>query len=101
MICRKATVALPGANPLPPEHNNSIFVLFWPPEPPFSGLSSTKLGFLCFFGLRDPRFRAFRAQNRGFCALLPEGGRLLAGDAYGKKVDIQGTRPEIRGRGQN
>ena len=34
---------------------------------------STKSGFLCFFGLRNPRFRAFRAQNRGFCALLPFG----------------------------
>ena len=31
---------------------------------------STKSGFLCFFGLRNPTFRAFRAQNRGFCALL-------------------------------
>ena len=155
--------SLPGANPPPPEHKNSIFVLFWPPEAPFSGLSSTKLGFLCFFGLRDPRFlafraqnrgfcalltfgtlifrpfkhkigvfvlfwpsgpsfsgvsstklgflcffdlrnphfRAFRAQNRGFCALLPEGGRPLAGDAYGKKVYIQGTMPELRARGQN
>ena len=30
--------------------------------------SSTKSGFLCFFGLRNPRFRAFRAQNRSFCA---------------------------------
>ena len=28
---------------------------------------------LCFFGLRNPRFQAFRAQNRGFCALLPFG----------------------------
>ena len=93
--------SLPGANPPPPEHKNSIFVLFWPPEPPFSGLSSTKLGFLYFFGLRDPRFRAFRAQNRGFCALLPEGGRPLAGDAYGKKVYIQGTMPELKARGQN
>ena len=101
MICRKATVALPDANPPPPEHKNSIFVLFWPPEAPFSGLSSTKLGFLCFFGLRNPRFRAFRAQNRGFCALLPEGGRPLAGDAYGKKVYIQGTMPELKARGQN
>ena len=78
-----------------------IFVLFWPPEPPFSGLSSTKLGFLCFFGLRDPRFLAFRAQNRGFCALLPEGGRPRAGYAYGKKVDIRGTMPELKARGQN
>ena len=31
---------------------------------------STKTSILCFFGLRDPRFRAFRAQNRHFCALL-------------------------------
>ena len=28
---------------------------------------------MCFFGLRDPRFLAFRAQNRGFCALLTFG----------------------------
>ena len=33
-------------------------------------VSSTKSGFLCFFGLRNPRFRAFRAHNRHFCALL-------------------------------
>ena len=31
---------------------------------------STKSGFLCALGLRNLRFRAFRAQNRGFCALL-------------------------------
>ena len=53
-----------------PEHKIGIFVHFWPSEPPFSGISSTKSRFLCFFGLRDPRFRAFRAQNRGFCARL-------------------------------
>ena len=29
----------------------------------------TKSGFLCAFGLRDPHFRAFRAQNQVFCAL--------------------------------
>ena len=34
---------------------------------------STKPGFLCFFGLRNPHFRAFRAQNRGFCAFLGSG----------------------------
>ena len=39
---------------------------------------STKSGFLCFFGLRNPRFRAFRAQNRVFCALL-ESGTLVFG----------------------
>ena len=46
---------------------------FWPSEPPFSGFSSTKSAFLCFFGVWNPRFRAFRAQNRGFCALLGSG----------------------------
>ena len=50
------------------EHKIGVFVLFCPPEPSFSGFSSTKLGFLCAFGLRDPRFWAFQAQNRGFCA---------------------------------
>ena len=44
--------SLPGANPYPFEHKIGIFVLF---------------------GLRDPHFRAFRAQNRGFCAFLPFG----------------------------
>ena len=33
----------------------------------------TKSGFLCAFGLRNPHFRAFRAQNQGFCALLGSG----------------------------
>ena len=55
------------------EHKIEVFVLFWGLEPPFSGFSSTKSGFLCFFGLRRPYFLAFRAQNRGFCALLPSG----------------------------
>ena len=42
-------------------------MLFWPSRPPFSGISSTKSGFLCAFTLRNPHFPAFRAQNRGFC----------------------------------
>ena len=46
------------------------FLLFLCRSPFFQ---STKSGFLCFFGLRNPHFRAFRAQNRGFCALLPFG----------------------------
>ena len=65
--------SLPGANLLPPEHKIGIFVRFWGLEPSFSSISSTKSGFLCFFGLRDPCFRAFRAQNRHFCALLVSG----------------------------
>ena len=56
-----------------PEHKIGFFVRFWCLEPLFSGFSSTKSGFLCAFGLRNPRFRAFRAQNWGFCAFLPSG----------------------------
>ena len=46
------------------------FLLFLCRSPFFP---STKSGFLCAFWLRNPCFRAFRAQNRGFCALLPFG----------------------------
>ena len=42
-------------------------------QPPFLGFLSTKSEFLCAFGVRNPRFRAYRAQNRHFCALLPAG----------------------------
>ena len=101
MICRKAIVILPEANFLFPwcqspssraqnrhfcalfalgtlvfrvfEHKIEVFVRFLPLEPSFSGISSTKSGFLCFFGLRNSRFLAFRAQNRGFCALFAFG----------------------------
>ena len=52
------------------EHKIEVFVLFWPSEPSFSGFSSTKSRFLCAFGVGNPRFQAFRAQNRGFCALI-------------------------------
>ena len=57
----------------PSEHKIEDFVRFYPPGPPFSGISSTKSRFLCAFTLRDPHFRAFRAQNREFCALLAFG----------------------------
>ena len=36
----------------------------------FPLFSSTKTAFLCAFCLRDHQFRAFRAQNWGFCAFL-------------------------------
>ena len=40
---------------------------------PITVFSSTKSGFLCAFACQNPRFQAFRAQNRGFCALLGSG----------------------------
>ena len=69
MLCFPMLISsLPGANPLPPEHKIGIFVRFWGLEPSFSGISSTKSRFLCFFALWNPHFLVFRAQNRGFCA---------------------------------
>ena len=65
--------SLPGANPYLFEHKIGVFELFSPSGPPFSGFSSTKSAFLCAFGLRNPRFQGFRAQNRHFCALLGSG----------------------------
>ena len=50
------------------EYKIGVFVRFWGPEPSFSGISSTKSEFLCAFCLRNPHFRAFRAQNRHLCA---------------------------------
>ena len=98
VICRKAKVALPEANYLSsrcqsqspraqnrgccallgsetpvfglPEHKIEVFVRFWGSEPSFSSISSTKSRFLCAFGVWNPCFQAFRAQNRGFCALF-------------------------------
>ena len=40
---------------------------------PIPFLPSTKSGVLCAFGLRNPHFQSFRAQNRGFCAFCPSG----------------------------
>ena len=55
------------------EHKIGIFVRFLPSKPPFSGFSSTKSRFLCAFGVWNPCFQAFQAQNRGFCAFLGSG----------------------------
>ena len=41
---------------------------FCPSKPLFSGLSSTKMAFLCQKGQLFPGFTPSRAQNRGFCA---------------------------------
>ncbi len=128
MICRKATVALPDANFLSSwcqsqspraqkrhfcaflgfetlvferfEHKIGVFVRFWLPEPPFSGFSSTKSVFLCFFGLRNPRFQGFRAQNRGFCALFPEKvGSAERGNLVGASAERGNLISASAGRG--
>ena len=38
---------------------------------------STKSAFLCAFGLRNPHFRAFPAQNRGFCVRMGDFSEIL------------------------
>ena len=39
--------------------------------------ASTKSAFLCAFGLWNPCFRAFRAQNRGFCVRMGDFSEIL------------------------
>ena len=82
------------------EHKIEVFVLFWASEPPFSGLSSTKSRFLCAFGCRNPRFRAFRAQNRDFCALFPEKvGSAERGNLVGASAERGNLISASAGRG--
>ena len=51
-----------------------------------STFPSTKSGFLCAFGVWNPRFRAFRAQNRGCCALVME--TLASGNRKARKFFV-------------
>ena len=53
------------------EHKIGVFVLFWASKPTFSGISSTKSVFLCFFALRTPRFRAFEHKIEVFVLFWP------------------------------
>ena len=75
-----------------PEHKIEVFVRFCRPEPPFSSVSSTKSGFLCAFWLRNPCFWAFRAQNRGFCALLGSGTTVFGRFEHKIGVFVLGCR---------
>ena len=59
------------------------FLLFLCRSPFFQ---STKSGFLCFLELRNPHFRAFRAQNRGFCAFLAS--ETLIFGRFEHKIDV-------------
>ena len=105
VICRKATVALPDANYLSSrcqslasrarnrhfcallpsetpifghfEHKIEVFVSERAIFPRFYPLTSTKSAFLCAFTLRNPHFRAFRAQNRGFCVKMGDFSEIL------------------------
>ena len=67
MICRKATVALPDANPSLPDanpcvfkHKIKVFVRYLPSEPPLSSLFEHKIGIFVRFEISmtqdvDPR----------------------------------------------
>ena len=95
MLCFPMLISsLPGANPRLPEHKIGIFVRFLPLEPSFSGISSTKSRFLCAFCLWNPHFRAFRAQNRGFCALLPSGTPIFGTFEHKIEVFVRFYPPE-------
>ena len=67
-----------------------VFVRFWGLKPLFLGISSTKSRFLCFFGLLNPHFQAFRAQNWGFCALLPFGTTVFGPSEHKIRVFVLG-----------
>ena len=66
-----------------PEHKIGIFVRFLPSEPSFSGFLSTKSVFLCQKEQFSPGFCPFRAQNRGFCALIQ--GNMASGSRKARK----------------
>ena len=53
-----------------PEHKNGIFVRFWPSEPSFWGISSTKSGLLCACYGNTGLWKQKSAQIFCFCALL-------------------------------
>ena len=95
MLCFPMLISsLPRANPLLPEHKIGIFVRFLPSKPSISGFSSTKSGFLCAFGVWNPCFRAFRAQNRGFCVRKGNFSRVLPPPEH-KKPDFVSKQPKI------
>ena len=51
---------------------------------------STKLPFLCAFALPNPHFRAFRAQNRGFCVRKGNFSRVLPPPEHKIEVFVLG-----------
>ena len=53
---------------------------------PISFLPSTKSAFLCAFGVWNPRFRVFRAQNRGFCAFWGSGAPVFG--CFEHKIEV-------------
>ena len=69
MLCFPMLISsLPRANPLLLEHKIEVFVRFCPSGPSFSGVSSTKSGFLCSFTKLDVGLGHFPA-DRGIVAL--------------------------------
>ena len=75
------------------EHKIEVFVRFCPPKPSFSGISSTKSAFLCQKRRYFPGFVPFRAQNRGFCALLPASFFPMAPSASSKPHSAEKRTP--------
>ena len=61
---------------------------------PITVFSSTKSGFLCAFACQNPRFQAFRAQNRHFCALLGSGSPVFRRFEHKIEVFVRFWGPE-------
>ena len=62
------------------EHKLGIFVRFWPSEPPFSGVSSTKSGFLCAFASKFLPDAAAVARSMALSAGSPAERQLFLTD---------------------
>ena len=77
----------------PFEHKIGVFVLFWPPEPTFSGILSTTSAFLCQNWQFSPGFCPFRAQNRGFCALFAFGTPIFGTFEHKICIFVLGVAP--------
>ena len=68
------------------------------PSPPAT-LPAHKIGVFVLLGVWNPRFRAFRAQNRGFCALLGFGTPVFRHFEHKIEVFVRfwGLKPSFSG----
>ena len=53
----------------------------------------TKSAFLCAFRLRDPHFRAFRAQNRHFCVRMGSFSQVFGPSEHKIGIFVLGVAP--------
>ena len=80
------------------EHKIGIFVSEWAIFPVFCVVLSTKSGFLCAFCLQDPRYLAFRAQNRHFCVRMGDFSEIFG--RFDTKMGFLCSGREVIGTGK-